>query len=107
MLHRGEILKKRVEESAVKLSKIASALKVSRQTIYRMFDDKDLSLDYIIKVGKVINFDFSKDIPEIANQDRKKEAEDNLTYKLKYFDLLEKYTLLLEDQGKYTPKKKK
>lgn len=105
MVHRGEITKKRVKESGVHAVVIHKALNVSRSSLYRFYELANLDLDTILKIGKVIRYDFSKDFPELRNIS----AEENLSYKIKYFALLEKHLEVLEkiaDKGSSTKRKK-
>jgi hypothetical protein len=108
MKHRGEILKAAIDTSGVKKPQIIEALKISLSKLYRMFEDPFVSFDDLIAIGKIIRHDFSNDFPEIANPDKLKAAQDNLDYKLKYFELLEKHLAILEErQEKYEKDKKK
>lgn len=85
----------------------------SRRWVYQIFDSANVSIDYILEIGKVIHHDFSDDIKELktyqiktANQmfqetpqkfdSDKKEAE---YWKNKYLAVLEKYNDLLTKQG--------
>jgi len=107
MKHRGEILKKAIEASGIAVSKIGTKSKISRATIYRAFDDPFCSLDYIIRIGRVIEHDFAKEIPELSDPNRL-DSEENLNYKIKYYQLLEDYTALLKERlEQYEVKKKK
>lgn len=108
--HRGEILSKVIREKNVKISPLAKKMGLDRGTIYRHMDDPELSLDYITQYGKALDYDFSKDFPEIMYVLREPPAEYGATksydewrdaaeyWKDKYIDLLEKYTALLSQQ---------
>lgn len=110
--HRGEILKKVFDELNLKVATVARKVGIDRGTVYRHFDERDLSIDYIVKYGKAMNYDFSKYFPEILNITREPIEEykkDKLSYaeleaemfkwKDKYIELLEKYNeLLLENK---------
>jgi len=67
MLHRGEIVEQRVRNSDLKITKIAAALHITRNTLYVRFQTPDLDLDFIKKVGKIINYDFGNDFPELRS----------------------------------------
>lgn len=109
MIHRGEIIKKVVEESGMPLTVICDRLKISRGTIYNKFDDPNLDWDFIIDLGKVLRIDiiklkFSNKIdPSIANEDSPeytslldKYKSELHEVKTKYISLLEKYQAILE-----------
>jgi predicted transcriptional regulator len=108
MQHRGEIIKKAVNESGYKKSLLAERLGVKRGTIYNYFDRANVSLDIILTIGKIIHHDFSKDISEL----RKYEAGDNSPvakdthmhpqyeadyWRDKYYSLLEIHNELLKE----------
>jgi hypothetical protein len=71
MKHRGEIVEKAITQSNVPISAIARAIGYDRRSIYNFFDNPDLSLDIIVKIGKAINYDFRKDFPELFIQEPK------------------------------------
>lgn len=109
---RGEILKQVFEEEGVNVSKIAKKIGVDRATVYRHFLDDNLSIDYIIKYGQALDYDFSKYFPELLqvvqdpnNPYEKKapktyaELERDVEYwKDKYIDLLEQYNKLISNK---------
>src|SRR5690606_27012512 len=91
-----------------KVAAVARKMNIDRGTVYRHFDDQDLSIDYIIRYGKVLDYDFSKYFPEILNVIQEPSIEyrkEKLTYseledemqrwKDKYIQLLEQYNELL------------
>lgn len=104
MKHGGKIVWKAIEESGLTLTKIIKASKVPKSTFYRIKDQIQPKLDHIIKIGKAIGHDFSKDFPELTTPALTE--EENLTWKFKYFEILEKYTVLLEQKEKYGKKGK-
>src|SRR5687768_16698782 len=106
MQHRGEIIKKAVNESGYKKSQLAIRLGVKRGTVYNYFDRPDVSLDIVLKIGKIIHHDFSKDITELKNYKQaedtpvSKDPDQNPRYdadywKDKYYSLLEIHNELL------------
>lgn len=111
--HRGNIVKEAIEKSGYKKIRLCNEMKISRPTLDRYLDDENLELDFIIKVSRIINYDFSNEIPEIKEMadDSIEELDEKLLkdvnnifelkklvihYKNKYFDTLEKYTNILE-----------
>lgn len=108
---RGEILKKVFDSEGVNVTKTAKKMNIDRATIYRHFADDDLSLDYILKYGKAIDYDFSKYFPELLQivQDPSTEPKKSLkTYadlerdveywKDKYIQLLEQYNQIISSK---------
>ncbi len=69
MKNRGEIVEKAIRESGVNLTKLAKMIGYNRKSIYAFFEKPDLSLDVIVKIGKVIKYDFRKDFPELFIHD--------------------------------------
>jgi hypothetical protein len=65
MPHRGEIVAEAVRKSGIKLSKLHSALKISRPTLYRRFEEPNLDFDFIRDVGRIISHDFVAEFPEL------------------------------------------
>jgi predicted transcriptional regulator len=98
--HRGEILKKAIEQSGKEVKQLAKETKISRSTLYKAFEDPDPRLEYVFKIGKALNIDFSKDFPELSTNTTK-ESEENLTYKIKYMELAEKIIQVMEEREEY------
>lgn len=109
MTHRGEILKRAVEESEMKVAGFARKIKYSREHIYRLFKREDVDLDFLLKAGKILQFDFSIEVPELnglsseGNQGKEYGLVTTSEYhktvdkwKTKYLELLEEYNQLLK-----------
>ena len=110
MQHKGEILEKAVRESGMPLTKLTKRLSKSRRWIYNAFENPNVSIDYILEIGKIIHHDFSEDIAELKKyrtmaafmhlenvseiDSNDKQGQDY--WKNKYLKLLEKYNQLLE-----------
>ena len=110
MQHKGEILEKAVRESGMPLTKLTKRLSKSRRWIYNAFENPNVSIDYILEIGKIIHHDFSEDIAELKKyrtmaalmhlenvseiDNNDKQGQDY--WKNKYLKLLEKYNQLLE-----------
>jgi hypothetical protein len=109
MNHRGEIIEKAIRESNIPITRVAKKLKKSRQFIYNIFETPNVPLDLVIEIGKIINYDFSKEFTFLntrAQKEIKKPDEQTAEYwKNKYIKLLENYNELL--LGKTNPLKKK
>jgi hypothetical protein len=105
MQHRGEIVEKAVRQSGIPLTVLAKKLGKSRRWMYIAFENPQLSLDYILEIGKTIHHDFSNEIDGLKSTQTAvlpKELtsidpnEAVALWKLKYYELLEKYNALLE-----------
>ncbi len=111
MQHKGEILEKAVRDSGIPLTKLTKKLSKSRRWIYNAFENPNVSIDYILEIGKIIHHDFSEDIVELKRY-RNFAAITNLEesgsitgdtqsvdyWKNKYLRMLEKYNELLESR---------
>jgi hypothetical protein len=115
MKHRGEIVNERIRQSGLKITKIVGKLNISRSTLYAWIENPQLDWDSILEIGKIINYDFSKDFTEITStvnvseplSDYKKTTlpeclKERDEWKDKYISLLESHNLILKGElGKY------
>jgi predicted transcriptional regulator len=105
MQHRGEIIRKAVYNSGLTITEIAKSIGKSRKWMYLMFENSNVSLDLVLKIGKIIRYDFTADFKELSSSSRIKselfvsseEHEPNAEFwKNKYLKLLEEYNELLK-----------
>lgn len=97
MQHRGEIIKKAVYQSGFPITELAKRLNKSRRWIYLLFENNNVSLDLVLKIGTIIHYDFSNEINELKSNSLITEKEENAEYwKNKYLKLLEEYNELLK-----------
>jgi predicted transcriptional regulator len=106
MQHKGEIVEKAIRESGYPITKLASKLGRSRRWMYHVFDNPNVSIDYILAIGKIIHHDFYSEINELKVQQLRNlndlpnnydaNEENPLYWKNKYFNLLEEYHTLLK-----------
>ena len=100
MQHRGEIIREAVYKSGFTITEISKSLGKSRRWMYLMFENSNVSLDLVIKIGKVIHYDFSEEIKELnttpVTNSIVKEENDVEFWKNKYLKLLEEYNELLK-----------
>jgi hypothetical protein len=105
--HYGQIVEFVVRRTGYNISTLSNRLNVNRRSIYNWFNNKYLKEDIILKIGIIIQHDFSKEFPELfspvdfqpINYATK---EINETFKDKYIALLEEHTKLLSNQMKST-----
>ena len=64
MQHKGKILEKAVRESGMPLTKLSKKMAKSRRWMYNAFENENLSIDYILEIGKIIHYDFSEDLKD-------------------------------------------
>jgi len=111
MKHKGEIIEKAIRSSGISVTELAKRIKKSRRYVYNLFEKNDVPVETILQIGKIIHYNFFKEIKEIQpagyifNED-KSSVNDNdpdISYKPaeywknKYFELLEKYNQLLSE----------
>ena len=99
--HHGEILLDAITKSNISKTKIAKLIKYSQRHMYNLFAKPQLPMDLFVKIGNIIGYDFSLDIPEITQYklitDPQFVFDENKAYQKKYFELLEKHILLIEE----------
>ena len=66
--HKGQIVERIVRQSGYTLTRLATRLNISRNTLYNKFNNPNLSFDFIMKVGEIISYDFSIDFPEMKRE---------------------------------------
>ena len=107
-LHKGKILERAIRRSEFPISLLAKKIGKSRQHVYDLFEKDVIPLDTLLRVGSIINHDFSKEIKELSDLPANykyailKEPDavkDSASYwRGKYVELLEKHQLLLEGE---------
>jgi hypothetical protein len=93
-IHRGQALKKAVDDSGIKIAELARRIGKSRRFIYIMFDNKDVPIHLMRSVCEAIKHPFTRDM-----FDEKLELEEVLPkdhWKDKYLKLLEEYNNFLK-----------
>jgi hypothetical protein len=101
--HRGELLKKAVDNSEIKITVLVKRMGISRGSYYNHIESADLSFELLEQYGKILNHDFRGDIPEMKKfvteepepeygpPKNMKEALEQIDYwRNKYIKLLEK-----------------
>lgn len=74
MRHKGEIVERAVKQRGYSYTKLSAELEISRTTLYRKFGERNLPKWFILRIGELIKYDFSKEIPDIM-LDKPEEAE--------------------------------
>lgn len=101
MKHKGKILEKAVRNSNISITKIAELIGYTSRNMYNLFERDDLPNELFIRTGKVIGYDYSKDLPELTEFLMLREPQEaynlNGAYQQKYLELLEKHMKLKEE----------
>jgi len=57
-LHIGKEIERKYQESGIKLSEFAKRLNTSPRNIYDIFERSEIKTDQLVKICKVLNFNF-------------------------------------------------
>jgi len=106
ILHKGEIIEKAVRKQRFPITLLAKRLGVSRRHVYNIFNNSKVSLDLVLKVGKIIQYDFTEELRDIARIPEEYKinqlSEPDISFetvnywKSRYFELLQEHNILLE-----------
>lgn len=109
MKHRGELLSKAIAKSQLKKVTVAKLFKCSVRYIYDLVEKDIISNDDMLRYGKLLGYDFSIDLPELVEYSMIKEPKEayiaNTQYREKYFELLEKHIIIIEELEKIKKEK--
>lgn len=94
IVHRGQIVEKAVKNSGIKISELSRKLDKSRRFVYILFGNEIAPLHYVRKIGIIINYNFSKEIPEL--EEDLGLSENDMSWKDKYISLLEEHNQFLK-----------
>jgi len=106
-IHRGKLLQSIIHKSNISIFELSKALEYSIDAIHHHIEMETLDFKLLSAYGKVLNYDFSVDFPEMAHivvaqgemdsEDFSYEElmKDRDHWKLKYIQLLEKHNELL------------
>ena len=109
MVHKGEIIKAAIEKSGVKKTLLAAEMGISRGTLYNIFTQIDVDPATILKIGRIIHYDFSVSFSKLKSDPVTEEPQEPYKtvataqlkadvdyWKEKYITLLEEYNKLLK-----------
>jgi plasmid maintenance system antidote protein VapI len=107
MVHKGEIIERAIRQSGYSITEMAKKLKISRRQLYNLFQKYNIDNDTVLKIGKLIHYDFSVEIKNLSPSLSEEPLEKYTTeidkirnevelWKNKYILLLEEHKLLLE-----------
>ena len=57
-IHIGQMIKERIAESGIEMSRICNFLKCSKEEIEKMYTQKNLYTDILLKWSKLLDYDF-------------------------------------------------
>lgn len=104
MIHRGEIVEQAVRKSGIPIATVAKRLGKSRRWMYLMFENPEVPIETMSRIGQIIYYDFRDDLPTIftvtqitSDTSFQYNSSESVEYwKNKYFQLLEEYNTLLK-----------
>lgn len=73
--HRGEVLKKVVDESGMPLVVICNSLNISLGTLTNWCNSRNLGWEKLLQAGEVLGYDFAIDFPNLKNMKYDKKLE--------------------------------
>ena len=99
--HKGEIIELIVRSSGYTIKSVAEKMNISRSTLYKHFQAIDVSDDFILRLGKIIHHDFSKEFPHLKTYTHYRDSQEAKTQHLvpispDFLDLQKRYCQLLE-----------
>jgi transcriptional regulator with XRE-family HTH domain len=110
--HYGQILERAIRRNGNSISDVARLLNINRRSVYNWFNQAQLRPEIFYKIGHVINYDFSVDLPHLFTPEDfikkprltinkqgelMEDTSNNYSWQQKYIDLLEKYNALLSE----------
>lgn len=103
--HKGSIVENAIRKSGFPIKKLAERLGIGRSTLYKHFEEPELSDAFIKTVEEIIHYDFKSDFPDLANNTNAlseastkrihQDATKLLKLEKQYINLLERYKKLL------------
>ncbi|ADY51409.1 hypothetical protein Pedsa_0837 [Pseudopedobacter saltans DSM 12145] len=66
-MHNGEIVELVIRRHGLSITEVSRRLQVSRRSIYNWFTQQNLALNVICRIGEVLDYDFSIDMPDLFN----------------------------------------
>lgn len=100
-IHMGELLEKALRRKGLNITKVASALGITRRTLYTWFNKKVIDQQTMEKISQVIGYDpYVNPIdPMIITQKNNQPPleRDEAYWQARYIDLLERYSQLIKE----------
>ncbi len=111
-LDRGQVLATAVEASGIKKEEVALKAGYSRSAFYKHVENPNLDYHIIMAYGKALNYDFTQEFPDMPRYEihdaetfynstpttREEMLMQRDYWRDKYYELLEKYTGMIEEK---------
>lgn len=101
----GETIKEKHANSGLSITAFAKKLDITPQTVYDIFERESINTELLMKIGRIFNYNFFQDLADHQAKTMDKLLQEKVRliseeevngWKVKYFEILEKYTALLE-----------
>jgi len=102
-IHMGQLLEGAIRRKGLNITQIASALNVTRRTLYNWFKQETIDEFTMERIANVVSCDFFSIKPEPAIATAVEDGEvvkDDAYWKDRYIDLLERYSELINAKRK-------
>jgi predicted transcriptional regulator len=104
-VHMGELVEKVIKKTGANVTELASAMGVSRRTIYNWYKEEVISVSILNKLSREIGFDFTTTenvvSPVVVEPNEQLEnnviSQDDKYWQARYIELLERYSELLSN----------
>jgi transcriptional regulator with XRE-family HTH domain len=104
-VHMGELVEKVIKKTGANVTELASAMGVSRRTIYNWYKEEVISVSILNKLSREIGYDFRTAVnvisPAVVESEEQLEnkgiSQDDKYWQSRYIELLERYSELLSD----------
>lgn len=99
MIHIGKEIEKVINNRAITVTDFAIKINKSRTVAYDIFKRSSIDTELLSTICQVLNYDFFRLYKDSENLEKKSSDKNpNDEWKTKYFLLLEKHNLLLENK---------
>ena len=104
-VHMGELVEKVIKKTGANVTELASAMGVSRRTIYNWYKEEVISVSILNKLSQEIGYDFTNaeilfGAQQIEPDEQLENAvvnQDDKYWQSRYIELLEQYSELLSN----------
>ena len=104
-VHMGKLVEKVIKKTGANVTELASAMGVSRRTIYNWYKEEVISASILNKLSQEIGYEFTPNgnvispaaIETDEHVENKVTSQDDKYWQTRYIELLERYSELLSN----------
>jgi transcriptional regulator with XRE-family HTH domain len=96
----GELLERAIRRKGLNITEIASAMNVTRRTLYNWFKQEIIDKDTMAKLSSIVTYDVVSSKPKTTIykiEDGQTPIKDEAYWQDRYIDLLERYSSLIAE----------